>query len=60
MEHLSHGERLGHLGLFSLEKAKLQGDLTAAFYSVPTGASRELEKDFLQNFPGRTMVMSAN
>lgn len=56
MEHFSHGERLGQLGLFSLEKAKLQGDLTAAFYSVPKGAARELERDFLQNSPGRTMA----
>jgi len=35
------------LGLFSLEKRKLQGDITAAF-STRRGPARELERDFLQ------------
>jgi len=51
VEHLSYEIRLRQLGLFIVEKRKLQGNLIAAFQYLK-GPTRKLERDFLQGHVG--------
>ena len=47
LEPLCYEERLREMGLFSLEKRRLQGDLIVAFHYLK-GPARKLEKDLWQ------------
>ena len=53
-EHLSYEERLRELGLFSLAKRRLQGDLIVAFQYLKGAYKLEGERLFLRVDSGRT------
>ncbi|GAB0187230.1 hypothetical protein GRJ2_001188300 [Grus japonensis] len=54
LEHLSYEDRLRELGLFSLEKTRLQGELTAAFQYLKGAYRKAGEGLFTRAWSDRT------
>ena len=54
LEHLSYEEWLRELGLFSLEKKRLRGDLIVAFQYLKEAYKQEGEQLFTQKDSDRT------
>ncbi|KAK4816061.1 hypothetical protein QYF61_011069 [Mycteria americana] len=57
MEHLSYEDRLRELGLFSLEKRRLQGDLIAAFWYLKGAYRKDGDRLFSKACCHRTRAM---
>ena len=54
MEHLSYKERLRELGLFILEKGRLQGDLIGAFHYLKGAYKKDGDRIFSRACCNRT------
>ncbi|GAB0180590.1 hypothetical protein GRJ2_000524300 [Grus japonensis] len=54
LEHLSYEDRLRELGLFSLEKRRLRGDLIVAFQDIEGAYKKAGERLFTKAYSDRT------
>ncbi|PKU36431.1 hypothetical protein llap_13266 [Limosa lapponica baueri] len=57
MEHLSYEDRLREVGLFSLQKRRLQGDLITAFQYLKRAYGRDGEGLFIRECSDRARAM---
>jgi len=58
LKHLSYEEKLRELGLISLEKRRLWGDLTVAFHYLKEAYEQEEEQLFIRVNSDRTKVLN--
>jgi len=60
LEHLPCEERLRELGLFSLEKRRLQEDILTAFQYLKGAYRKDGDKHFSRAYCNRTRAMASD